>query len=303
MKHVVLTGLLTLAVTLTAFGQFPTRSEDHFWRRKIVNRIDLNEKINAPLIKRESPFYTDNQQFAEKEGLIMTLFNGLKNGDFPAYDPDTLGSRELTYDDVLRQIREIEGALTGEGDFDGEGDGTSGFDEFDAEGDGESVWDTSGDDFGGSGFDGDDEYGLPDDPYAKEADVIASEGGDEFGDFDPGPFEQVVQFVEDRIFDKVESDMVYDIQFIEIIWTDPGETLPEKKLCTFRYKEVMEALEKAQWKNRFNDAEYRNMREVFEMRLFHSYIIDISGQGMRTLNEAEYRRQTLIEFEHHLWSY
>ncbi|MEL7065020.1 MAG: hypothetical protein AAFP00_14870, partial [Bacteroidota bacterium] len=122
MKHVVLTGLLTLAVTLTAFGQFPTRSEDHFWRRKIVNRIDLNEKINAPLIKRESPFYTDNQQFAEKEGLIMTLFNGLKNGDFPAYDPDTLGSRELTYDDVLRQIREIEGALTGEGDFDGEGD-------------------------------------------------------------------------------------------------------------------------------------------------------------------------------------
>jgi len=117
------------------------------------------------------------------------------------------------------------------------------------------------------------------------------------------PFERVIHFVEDRIFDKNRSDMVYDIQFIEIVWVDPNETLPERVLCTFRYEDVVETLASTQWKNRFNDAEYKNMREVFELRMFHSYIINLSGEGIVTLDEAEYRRQQLVEFEHHLWSY
>ena len=184
----------------------------------------------------------------------------------------------------------------GEEDFDSEFE-----DEFGEGGDGEGFDD----------FEGDDEWGWDDggeegmeDLEDDLGDPVAAVGGTTYqGDFDPAPYENVIHFVEDRIFDKVRSDMVYDIQYIVIIWTDPGETLPEKRLCVFRYKDVLETLDKAQWKNRFNDAEYKTLREVFELRLFHSYITDISGEGLRSLQEAEYRRQKMVEFEHHLWSY
>lgn len=297
MTKYLIASILTLVFCLEAFSQTYVRPEDHFWRRKVVNRIDLNEKINAPLIKRESPFYTkDNSQYTEKDGLVMTLFNGLKQGKYVAYHPDSLDS-PLGYDEVLKRIQEFEGSLTGEEDFDsgldegfGEG-GDASFDDFE----GDSEWG-----FGDEG--GDDGFGdLGDDLGDPAAD--AADGGAYMGDFDSGPFENVIQFVEDRIFDKNRSSMVYDIQFIEIIWTDPGEALPEKKLCTFRYKDVLETLDQAQWKNRFNDAEYKTLREVFELRLFHSFITNISGEGLRTLQEAEYRRQKMVEFEHHLWSY
>ena len=286
-----------------AFAQFPPRKDDHFWRRKIVNRIDLNEKMNAPLIKRESGYYTDNSQYTEKDGLIMTLFNGLKSGKYVAYHPDSL-TKSLSYEDVRRRIKEFEGSLEGESDFDdfgsdfgdgagGEGGLEGGFDDF------EGGFDGGADEWG-FGEDEDLGGGLDDLGGGEPAVIGGSMSG---SDFDPAPFENVIQFVEDRIFDKTRSDMVYDIQFVEIIWTDPGETLPEKKLCTFAYTDILETLEKAQWKNRFNDAEYKTMREVFELRLFHSFIIEVSGEGLNSLQVAEYRRQKLVEFEHHLWSY
>ena len=298
MRKILLVSILSLVFCLPAISQTETRPEDHFWRRKVENRIDLNEKVNAPLIKRESPFYTNDNsaQFDQKEGLIMTLFNGLKEGKYVAYNPDSLEVL-LSYDAVLKKIQEYEGSLMGEGDFDsefedefGEGDGGEGFDDFEGDDDDWGFGDEEGD----SGFeDLEDDLGDP----------VAPAGSAYQGDFDPAPYENVIHFVEDRIFDKTRSDMVYDIQYIVIIWTDPGETLPEKKLCVFRYKDVLETLDRAQWKNRFNDAEYKTLREVFELRLFHSYITDISGEGLRSLQEAEYRRQKMVEFEHHLWSY
>ncbi|MDP5171933.1 MAG: hypothetical protein NWR72_16910 [Bacteroidia bacterium] len=302
MRRFALTCFALAGFGLSASAQMDTRPDDHFWRRKVVNRIDLREKMNAPLTKRENKFYTDNSQYSEKEGLIMALFNGLKEGKYVAYHPDSI-STPLSYDEVLERIRENEGALSASDGFD-DGFG-SGFDES-GEGDG-GIGLGGGDDgfFDDGGFGGfGDETGGGFDEFSGDdlgaAPVVSSYGG---GDFDPGPYENVIHFVEDRIFDKVQSDMVYDIQFIEIIWTDPGETLPEKSLCAFRYEDVLETLDNSQWKNRFNDAEYKTLREVFELRLFHSFMINISGEGLPTLEEAEYRRQKMVEFEHHLWSY
>lgn len=123
------------------------------------------------------------------------------------------------------------------------------------------------------------------------------------GDFSYAAYETALEFIEDRIFDKNRSDMIYDIQFLRLVWVDPGETLPDKNFVCFRYADVLETLEDTQWKNKFNDAEYRNMREIFELRLFSSYIINVSGRGVRTLAESDFRRNQLVEFEHHLWCY
>ncbi len=295
MKNLVLSTIGCFLFILPAFAQNAPRPEDHFWRRKVVNRIDLNEKVNFPLIVRESQLYADNGQYPERNGIIVALFNGLKDGAYQAYDPDSL-NRPMTWEDVRAKIREFEGKLTGEGaGIDEPGGDGSDFEDFSAEDDFE-------DDFGG---DFEDDFGGEfEDDFGGDLAEDALPGAEFAGsEIDYGPYEQVIQFVENRIFDKVSSNMVYDIEFIQVIWTAPGDVVPEEYLCTFRYKEVSEMFENTQWKNRFNDAEYRNLREAFELRLFHSYIIEISGDGMQELQESEYRRQKLVEFEHHLWSY
>jgi len=266
-------------------SRVPPRVDDHFWRRKVVNRIDLEEKVNEPLRLAEDRTIYGDPAMAETNGIIAALFNGLKSGKYLAYRYDSL-DKPLTYDEVIAWAAEIEGTESSGDDWD-TGDG--GFDDFDA-GD-EFGGDEFGDEFGG-GFD---DLEGDTDPFGGAA-ALSEE-------FDYSPFTSVLEFIEDRIFDKNRSDMVYDIQYLRLVWTDPAETLPDKNFVVFRYGDVLETLEDTQWKNKFNDAEYRNLREIFEMRLFNSVIFNVSGRGVKSLEEADYRRNQIVEFEHHLWSY
>lgn len=258
-------------------AQHSIRPDDHFYRRRVVNRIDLREKMNRPIVYHQSAIYGSNGQ-EPGEGLIVALLEGLENGTYTAYDPEDL-SRPMSYDDVVTRMKEFEGQLVAD-----EGE----------------MWDLEeGEEFfpmEDSGFPNDDLMAnLEDEPIEWTTPTSAAP--------DLGPYENVIQFVEDRIFDKARGEMVYRPDFFQLVWTDPGESLPEKYLACFKFTDVAESLEDVAWNNRFNDAETRNLREVFEMRMFHSYIIDVSGQGVRSLPESEIRRQQLVAFEHHLWSY
>lgn len=275
--------LLTLCfLTTQVFAQFPPRVEDHFWRRKVVNKVDLTEKVNQPFTWRESKYYNQYASGVEKNGFIYALMNGLKQGKFVAYDSDSL-EKALTYDQVMTKVREASGVTATD-----EGGEDAGFE--DVEGGGEEG--------------GTDEWGFSEDSGGGD-DKASSEPVDWGTNDEYAALENYFSFVEDRIFDKNRSDMVYDIQYVEFIWVDPGEVLRDKPICTFKYKEVMEELEKSQWKNKFNDAEYRNFREIFETRLFNTYILNVSNIGgdVQSLQEAEYRKQQMVEFEHCLWSY
>lgn len=233
--------------------------------------------MNSPIVYHQSAIYGSNGQ-QPGEGLVAALLAGLENGTYTAYDPDDL-SRPMSYEEVLERMKEFEGQLTS------------------SEGE---MWDLEEEDEwnpdGGSGFPHDD---LMADLHQEPVEWMASGPNEP----DLAPYENVIQFVEDRIFDKARGEMVYRPDFFQLIWTDPGEALPEKYLACFKFTEVAESLEEVAWNNRFNDAEMRNLREVFEMRMFHAYIIDVSGQGVRSLSESDIRRQQLIAFEHHLWSY
>jgi hypothetical protein len=285
-----LSGVMTEVAAQIPGARIPPRVDDHFWRRKVVNRLDLTEKINEPLTYAESPGLYGNPAYGETQGIITALINGLKSGKYLAYHPDSL-NKSLTYEDVVKIAQQIEGDGGGDGESFDEED--SGFDDFEG-----------GDDFGGDEFGGD-EFGddMGDGGTEGDSDPAGGSGGAVEGDFSYAAYESVLEFIEDRIFDKNRSDMVYDIQYVRLVWVDPGETLPDKNFVCFRYSDILETLEDTQWKNKFNDAEYRNMREIFELRLFSSYIINVSGRGVRTLEESDFRRNQLVEFEHHLWCY
>ncbi len=280
--------LVAIAASMGAFAQIPganipPRTDDHFQRNLVVNRIDMGEKINQPMVLAQQSSLYASGTYSETQGVITALFNGLKSGRYLAYSADSL-NKSLTYEDVVAMIQDINGEEAEDPEWDDEPlyDEESEF-EFEFEGD----YNVEGDNMEGFGN--------------EFANTNAS--ADFVGDFDISAFESVIEFIENRIFDKNRSAQIYDVQYLRMVWVDPGETLPDQNVICFKYSDVLETLEDCQWFNKFNDAEHRNMREIFEERIFNGYVTNVSGRGVRTLEDAAFRQDQMIDFEHHLWSF
>lgn len=255
--------IIALWISLSLRAQAP-RVEDHFWRRKVVLTIDLREKINESLIKGQVGL---NTHYSTD----------------PLTDKSRFSNREGIVNALLKGFRE--GKYTG---YDpkilSRSMSYEAFEEF-----------TKG--------------------RAKTT-TTSSEEDEEFvedtgEDIDAAPadeniykyYDTKIRIIEDRIFDKNRSSMYYDIQYICLTRVDPTGALLEEDAVCFRYHDVRDVLEDTQWRNRANDAEDRSMRQIFELRRFSGYVTYVSGETVRTLQEAEIRRQQMIEFEHHLWTY
>ena len=279
--------LATAMACTTAFAQIPghdipPRRDDHFQRNLVVNRIDMNEKINQPLVASQSTSLYSDPVYPETNGLIVALLNGFKSGKYLAYDPDSL-NKPLTYTEALDRIQALNGEnidTWGEEEIIDEEpwmDGEEWLEEDNSDGEG--------------------------DIFLGEEDVYGTAASSGEGDFEVAPFESVVEFIEGRIFDKNRSATVHDIQFIRMVWVDPNESMPDRNMLCFKFSEVLETLEQTQWTNKFNEAEHRNMREIFEERIFNSFVTNLSDRGVRTLEEAAFRQNQMLDFEHNLWSY
>jgi hypothetical protein len=218
-------------------------------------------------------------RYPETKGVITALINGLKSGKYLAYNPDNL-NESMTYEEVKEK------AL---GKNDPQEEPT---DIFEEDWEMDEVTDT-------------DVIEDEDETFAQGNSNLANNGGAAMGegDFSLAPYESILEFIENRIFDKNRSAEIYDIQYIRLVWVDPGEALPDENFICLKFSDVLETLESTQWKNAFNDAEDRNMREIFEERIFNSFVTNVSGRGVRTLEEADFRRNEMLNFEHHLWSH
>ncbi|MEL6133312.1 MAG: hypothetical protein AAFR59_08125 [Bacteroidota bacterium] len=80
MKNYVL-AILALVLTLSLTAQPTSRKEDHFYRRTVVQRIDLNEKINRPLQTMRK--LTGQQE--SYSGLVRSLMQALEDGSIQGY--------------------------------------------------------------------------------------------------------------------------------------------------------------------------------------------------------------------------
>ncbi|MEN3041073.1 MAG: hypothetical protein ABDH66_06010 [Bacteroidia bacterium] len=286
-------SLLLVCVTGILYAQFPPRVEDHFWRKKVVLTIDLREKLNMPIERGQEGYrlytnystdpITDKSPYSNREGAIVALLKGFKDGKFVGYSPKNL-SQQVSFEDFDARSRRIEA-----GEQVPTEEGVGGEDEF------------GGDEFGGDEFGGADELGGGIDaaPASEGAVTPSAEKGFPYLKY----YRTKIRVIEDRIFDKNRSDMYYDIQYICLVQVDPKGALADEDAVCFRYKDVMDVMDDTQWRNRANDAEDRSMREIIELRRFYGYVTVVSGEESRTLDEAELRRQQMIEFEHHLWTF
>lgn len=266
------------------------RPDDHFWRKRVVNRLSLVEKINAPLVFHASDYQNDDPRFSQIDGIVVSLIDGVLKGKYEAIHPENF-SEKLDSAALIARMQEFDQALYSE-EFDQE-DEEDPF-EFD-----NSEFEQPGDDLREEDWDFEE----------WEADFEASEQQQQEADplpdytIDYGPYEGVIHLIEDWVFDKNSSRMVQETDFFEIIWQDPSGTLPEKVLARFMWEDVKDQLELTKWHNRFNDGTGLSVKDVFALRVFNSIVINVGGHPVSSLYESEARKQEIIEFEHNLWSY
>lgn len=263
-----LAGISTELVAQVPGTRIPPRKDDHFQRNLTVYRVDMSEKINQPMVMAENQELYAQSDYGHRRGVVAALLDGLKSGKYLAHDPDDL-TQTLTYEEVVALDARTNGAI-------------------------DTEWEDE------------EPVDLCDDCTEEEEDPFFDNGGQALADgedFSVAPYESVLEFVSNRIFDKNRSDIVNDIQYIRLVWVDPGETLPDQNFICIKFSDALEVLEDTQWKNVHNDAEYRNMREIFELGLMNKFVTNVSGRGVRTLPESAYRTDQLTQFEHNLWSY
>jgi hypothetical protein len=266
------------------------RYEDHFWRRKVRRRVDLLEKINEPMNKTENAIYDEaskrytsfqSDKYEYRKGIKNALLDGFTvTKEIDGFDPDTLDKPLTPMEFKARYAKESDEAETAVagGDWETEeGD----------EGDEEGEWDTNIEDESGKGGGGD---------------VLPGPGKSGENDYTNIP--PFFDIIEDVIFDKNKSSIYYDIQYI-ILYVNKAGGAGAVPIVAYRYDDNLKKsiLQKCQWKNRFNDAEYKNLQEVLELRMFNSILLNVSGIKPATLDEAEQRRVQLLEFEHNLWQF
>ncbi|MEN2992091.1 MAG: hypothetical protein ABDH91_00865 [Bacteroidia bacterium] len=290
-----------LAIIWVAYAQFPPRRDDHFMRRKIFRIIDLREKINLPLAwgQEESGLRelysadpsTDQSPYSNREGIVAALIKGFQENKYVGYNPRNL-AQEMHFSQFETYSKKLISGSSGEGGGGGV-DTLSGPDEFQ-------------DDFGSGGMGGEDitdDFGTgtidAPNPTDTTAFVDETKGAPKYLRF----YRSKIAIIEDRIFDKNRSDIYYDVQYLCLYRVDPAGKMPEEIVVCFKYKEVMDVLDDTQWRNPHNDAEDRSMREILELRRFSSTIVNVSGNESTTVLDAERRRQQMIEYEHHLWTY
>lgn len=290
MKKILSKIVLSLLAILFVTDIQAQRREDHFFRRTTINRLDLEEKINFALVRPGNQYADENSGFTYTKGLVDAMIQGMKAGKYLAYDPNDINN-PMSYTELETNLRYQDGLLNQpiEGEPWGE------------EGDWPPAdWDEETIDDGFSEFDSFDGDDLETMNSQYEGDFDQNANPDQL---DMGSYTMAIQFVEDWIFDKNTSSLRFDIRYFQVIWVDPAGTLPDKMMAVFRWEDIAPVMAQTQWPNRFNDAENRSVKEVFDMRIFNSFLIDVSGQGMKTLDEADRWRLKMVEKEHHLYSY
>lgn len=260
-----------LEAQMSAAHRIPPRLDDQFQKWRLVRRIMLDEKINQPLINGAPMDMYDPYGKKYNQGIVDALMQGFENGDYMGYDPDDL-SRTMDHYDMMEKAKRL---------FPDELE--------------EEEWDSVPDEIGI-------EIGDPEGDMDPENMSWTLQTDDEEW-FDISAFETVIELIEDRIYDKNRSDIVHNIKFIRLVWVDPQEELPDANVICFRYEDVMKILDNTSWINPKNNAADLSMLQALEMRMFNSYVTNVSGKGVRSLSESLYREEQMMEFEHNLYSW
>jgi gliding motility associated protien GldN len=128
---------------------------------------------------------------------------------------------------------------------------------------------------------------------------------------------QKIQIKEDWVFDEETSTMVVRIIGLAMIRDriDPttGEVITTETMFWVYYPDLRNTIIRHEIFNEKNSARYLTFEDIFEMRLFSSYIvkednvydrfIENYSSGIDQVLESERIKQQIFDFEHNLWEF
>ncbi|WP_340153630.1 gliding motility protein GldN [uncultured Marivirga sp.] len=259
---------------------YPIHEDDMFFKKRVWRRMDLKEKQNKP-------FFSSNNEITKH------IVNAAKAGILPIYKGDSMVNR-MTKEEFLEKL---EDPSLKDMNMGGADDG----------------WGDSGGDAWGS----DDGWGdTADAAEEEEENAPTTEISTQFTVRQMSTLE----IVEDMIFDKQRSVLVWDIQAVKIIIPAANFTSGvERTVGVFKYLDLVDLFrsnpEQMIWFNPQNSAEHKNLADAFALRLFNARIVKVANpddnmiidvysespkQGIMASQWLEYE---LMEKEHELWSY
>ncbi|MEM7550665.1 MAG: gliding motility protein GldN [Bacteroidota bacterium] len=281
---------ILIIVGVMIFGSLSVNAqeiEDDGYNPNSVHPIHENDIMYKKRVWRRMDLREKQNQpfFAFNNEVTKIMIEAVMKGDLYAYQSDSLSNRytKEQFEEQLT-IPELGGGLSDE-------EKALGFSEDDGWGD--SGWGDEGD------------------SDAEEQEVISDL-------FLPNQV-NVLEIMEDIIFDKKRSRLYYDIQTIKLVLPpELFDTGLEKVVATFRYKDLEELFRKtphAYWFNPQNSREHKNLSDAFALRLFKanlvkvenpedSYIVDIYNKSPKQgIMASQWLENEIIEYEHNLWEF
>ena len=260
----------------------PIRASDIHIKKRIWRRIDLNEKQNKPF-------------FAFNSEITKIMIEAVKAGVLTPYLNDSLKTR-MSREDFNEKLKlpDVGGGLTEE-------EKAMGFGQEEQAAD---AWDTGGG------------WGEPAAAGGGKTAAAPAAGMDEFL-----PREiNVLEMMEDMIFDKKRSRLYWDIQSVTmIIPASKFETGLQRPVASFKYKDLVELFKsmpgEAIWFNPQNSAAHLNLADAFALRLFNGRIIKVGNPDDAMLVDiynkspkeglmaSQWIEMELLELEHELWEF
>ena len=128
---------------------------------------------------------------------------------------------------------------------------------------------------------------------------------------------QKIQIKEDWVFDEETSTMIVRIIGMTMIRDriDPttGETLGSEPMFWIYYPDLRNIIVRHEVFNEKNSARYLTFEDIFEMRLFSSYIVKEDNvydrfienykSGIDQVLESERIKEEIFDYEHNLWEF
>lgn len=262
----------------------PIRESDIHIKKRIWRRIDLNEKQNKPF-------------FAFNSEISKIMIEAVKAGVLTPYVPNDSLKTRMSREDFNEKLRlpDVGGGLTEE-------EKAMGFGQEEQAAD---AWDTGG--------------GWGEEPAAEGDQTAASEPAAGMDEFLPREI-NVLELMEDMIFDKKRSRLYWDIQAVTmIIPASKFETGLQRPVASFKYKDLVELFKsmpgEAIWFNPQNSAAHLNLSDAFALRLFNGRIIKVANPDDAMLVDiynkspkeglmaSQWIEMELLELEHELWEF
>ena len=235
--------------------------------------------------KQNKPFFSFNNEISK------IIIEAVKAGVLTPYENDSLKTR-MSRENFLENLKmpTTDVGLTEE-------EKAMGFGQESASG-----WDT------GSGW--------GDEPKKDTAAAASEPAADEFL---PRQID-VLELMEDMVFDKKRSRLYWDIQAVTmVIPASEFETGLQRNLASFKYKDLVELFKsmpgEAIWFNPQNSAAHLNLSDAFALRLFNGRIIKVgnpddamlvdvySRSPKEGLMASQWIEMELLELEHELWEF